>query len=310
MEKSMRYVGIDVAKQTLEVDLADGKSTEVRNEAAAIQSLLKRLKRRGNLVVCCEATGGYEKRLVDACRAAGIPVAVVMPRRVRHFASSKGILAKTDKIDAKVLTMFGQQNQPVASEALPEEVQGLQEMLIRRDELVGMRKQEQCRLDTCRCGVSVKSIKKHITFIEKQITQIEAAIQDLLNNHPSLQAKVQRLTDVKCLGQQSALSLLGFVPELGTISDKEASALVGVAPYNDDSGKKQGVRKTQGGRPRVRKVLYMAAVSASKYNPILKAYYRRLRDRGKPAKVALVALMRKLVVLANRLLADPEFTLA
>lgn len=307
MEKSNRYVGIDVSKKNLEVDLADGKPTEVLNAPKAIESLIGRLKACGKVCVCCEATGGYEKLLVEACQKAGMPIAVIMPRRVRHFAMSKGILAKTDKIDARVLTMFGQANQPVPSKPNPPEINVLQDLLIRRDELVSMRKDEQSRLDTCRSPQMIKTIKKHIGFLDKQIAQIESATKKTVEESAPLQAKAERLTVVKSLGQQTVMSMLAFVPELGSVSDNEASALVGVAPYNHDSGEKKGIRKIRGGRARVRKVLYMAAVSASRCNPILKAYYGNLKKRGKPTKVALVAVMRKLIVLANRILSRPEF---
>lgn len=307
MEKSNHYIGIDVSKKSLEVDLADGKSTEVLNTPKSIQALLGRLKAVGEVCVCCEATGGYEKPLVEACQAAEIAIAVIMPRRVRHFAMSKGILAKTDKIDAHVLTLFGQLNQPAPTEPKAPEITALQEMMVRRDELVRIRQEEQCRQDACRSSTMIKTIKEHIRFLDKQLARIEAEINKTVEAHADLKTKFDRLTAVKSLGPQTAISMLAFVPELGSISDKEASALVGVAPYNDDSGTKKGIRKIKGGRARVRKVLFMAAVSASRYNPILKAYYQQLKQRGKPTKVALVAVMRKIVVLANRILARPDF---
>jgi len=307
MEKSNKYLGVDVAKELLQIDEFDGKETTISNNPASIKSLIKRINAHADMVICCEATGGYEKMLVAEMVASAMPIAVVMPKRVRDFARSKGISAKTDKIDARVLTLFGNQNQPNPLVKPEEEMVVLRELLIRRDELVGMRKQESNRQEPIRSSAMNRSIQSHIRFIDKQIKKLESDMAKLVKEKKSLGAKVQLLTQIKSIGMQSALNLIAFVPELGRVTDNEAAALVGVAPYNVDSGFMKGRRVISGGRSRVRKVLYMAAITASRSNPILKAVYDRLIKKGKPAKVALVAIMRKLVELANRIFADPDF---
>jgi len=307
MNKSNNYLGVDVSKETLQVDVFDRKPCCLANTSADIKALVKRIKAHGDVIVCCEATGGYEKLLVAHLRAADIPVAVVVPKRVRDFARSKGILAKTDKIDARVLTLFGTQNQPEPTPPLAEEIVQLQEALIRREELIDIRKQEQNRLEGCPSSITSAMIKKHIRFIDNQLKLLEKEMDRLLRDHQELKKKTEQLTAVKAVGRQTALHLIAFVPELGRVSGNEAAALVGVAPFNCDSGTMKGRRMIQGGRSRVRRVLYMAAVCASQRNPILRDVYQRMINQGKPAKVALVAIMRKIVVLANRIFSEPDF---
>ena len=307
MNEEKVYIGIDVSKAILQVDIHDGKAVEVSNTTHAIRTLVKRLHAHCRAVVCCEATGGYEKRLVAELVDAGIPVAVLNPKRVRDYARSKGILAKTDVIDARVLSAFGSQNRPKPIEKAPEWLIPLRELLVRREGLRDMLKQEKCRLDPAPSKQILRIINAHIRFMEKQLESIDAQVIALIQNSESLTEQVGRITQIKSLGLQSAAYLSAFIPELGRASDKEIAALVGVAPFNRDSGKMKGRRVTQGGRSRVRRVLYMAAVSASRSNPILRDHYQQLIKRGKPPKVALTAIMRKMVVLANRLCADPAF---
>lgn len=310
MNDTLRYLGVDVAKKTLQVDAFDSQKTSVTNDARGVARLISRIKQCGELVVCCEATGGYESLLVRACREAGIPVVMTDPRRVRYFARSKGILAKTDKIDAQILSAFGNQNQPVPR-PVPDDASGeLKQIMTRRNELIENLVQEKNRLDTSHHPRMVANIKKHIRHLEGLIEQLQEDIDTLLSRSPVLNEKYNRLISVKAIGQITALSLLAFLPELGAATSEEIAALAGVAPYNRDSGLFQGKRRTTGGRAPVRKALYMAAVCATRMNPILRAYYQHLIQRGKAPKVALVALMRKLVILANRLIALPDFKLA
>lgn len=310
MDTKMRYLGIDVAKKMLEVDVFDAQATCVPNNEKGIAQLISRIKTCGEMVVCCEATGGYESTLVKACRFAGIPVAVTDPRRVRYFARSKGILAKTDKMDAKILTAYGNQNQPPPQQVPDEATEELKQMVTRRNELIENLKQEKNRLDTSPHPGMTANIKKHIRYLERLIKQMEEGIQEHLRQNPALQEKFNRLVTVKAIGPVTAFSLIAFMPELGKASSEQIAALAGVAPYNRDSGAFRGKRRVSGGRAPVRKALYMAAVCAARMNPVLSAYYKHLIQRGKAPKVALVALMRKLVILANRMIACPDFVLA
>jgi transposase len=301
------YIGVDIAKESLQMDPFDGMQAEIDNTTKGIRSLIRRLQTIPHCMICCEATGGYETLLVANLLDAEIPVALVNPRQVRDFARSKGILAKTDKIDAAVVTLFAQQNQPSPMSKPPEWMGTLRSLLIRREELVHMTRQEKCRLDPAPPAPILRTIKAHLRFLLQQISKLEAQIKETTKEHEPLTQQINRFCQVNGLGTQSALYLIAFVPELGHLSDKQASALIGVAPYNDDSGKTKGIRRIRGGRARVRKVLYMAAVSAQQHNPILHEFYNRLIQQGKPPKVALTAVMRKLVVLANRIVSDPSF---
>ena len=307
VEMKRVYVGIDVSKASLQVDPVDGKATNVPNTPRGVRSLLRRFQTSKDWVLCCEATGGYEKLLAVEALAADIAITVLNPKQVRDFARSKGILAKTDKIDAAVLTRFGEQNHPEPKHPAPEWMSRLRSLLTRRDELVGIAQQEKNRLDPKPPAGITRQIRAHVRALDRYIAAIEAEVKSMMEDQEQLTENFTRLTQVKSLGPNSALYLIAFVPELGRITDKQAAALVGVAPYNNDSGTFRGRRTTQGGRPRVRRVLYMAALTAKQHNPILKEFYNRLIRNGKPPKVALTAVMRKLVVLANRIAADPTF---
>ena len=307
MEKTNRYLGVDVAKRALQVDTFDKQPSVVENTSQGIAALIRRIKAAGDITVCCEATGGYERLLVKACTNAGIPVAVTNPRWVRDYARSKGILAKTDKIDARVLSQFGQQNHPLLLRVPEQHISELKELLVRRSELVNDRTREKCRMDTAASPSLIKNIKKHIAFFDKTIKELEALVMDMAKNNSHIQDNYQRLIQVKSIGPITALSIIAFMPELGRITNQQAAALAGLAPYNRDSGKFRGKRQIRGGRWYIRKVLFMTAVCASRTNDILKRHYQQLIKRGKPAKVALVAVMRKLIVLANNIISKPDF---
>lgn len=308
MNKYEVYIGVDVSKEMLELSCFDNKTRAVPNTNVGIQRLIKRIERLGEpVLVCCEATGGYEKLLASALLAAGIAIAVVNAKRARDFGKSKGILAKTDPIDAELLASFARVHQPRTLEVREDWQPSLQALLGRREDILAMIKQEKSRLDPLPDASVAKLIRKHIKQMELQLREIEKQVDTLCSESAELQASVERITQVKGMGKLSALALLGFVPELGSISDKQASALVGLAPFNRDSGKFRGQRHTTGGRQKVRRILYMAAVSAKSSNPILREFYNSLIARGKPFKVAIVAVMRKLVCLANQIMADATF---
>lgn len=302
------YIGVDVAKETLELNAFDRRTRTIPNTKAGIQRLIKRVEGlQRSVLVCCEATGGYEKALALGLLSAGIPIAVVNAKRVRDFGKSKGLLAKTDPIDAELLADFASVHNPRVLQPAPSWQPELQALLTRREDVLAMIKQEKSRLDPIPRSSVAKLIRRHIRSLEIQARHIEKACRELIESSELLKESVERITKVKGMGELSALALMGFVPELGAVTDKQACALVGVAPYNRDSGTFKGRRHTMGGRSKVRRIIYMAAVSAKSSNPILREFYNGLIARGKPTKVALVAVMRKLVCLANQIITDPEF---
>jgi transposase len=307
---NVTYLGLDVAKATLDIAGPSIKTTQVPNSAEGYDQLLSALKALPSPVrIVCEATGGYERGVVAALMVAGIGVCRVNPARVRHFAKSIGQLAKTDRLDAALLAEFGRQTAPrplpLCSQAL-DELRGLYD---RRQQLVVWRTAEKNRLDTALRNM-LPLIKKTLRFLDRQIEQTERLIDAHVAAHQEIHTKIARMELVKGVGRVTATVLLAHMPQIGSITDNQAAALAGVAPYNADSGPSHGKRYIRGGRRQVRSVLYMAAVTASRSNPILRAFYERLRQNGKPAKVALTAVMRKLVVLLNRLIKNPHFALA
>lgn len=311
MSASGVYVGIDVSKEYLDLDSFDHKAARIRNSPAGIQGLVRRIQTfPERIIVCCEATGGYEQLLVRMLCEQDIEICRVNPKCVRYFAISKGILAKTDSIDAGVLSAFGTSHHPRSVQPLPAWILLVRELLNRRHDLIEMRKQEQSRLNTLNSPQVREMAEAHILCIKSQIAAAEQTLRGLIRSEPQLHLNYRRLCEVKSLGFITILSLLAFVPELGTLSGNQAAALVGVAPYNNESGTKAGQRFIKGGRPKVRNPLYMAAVSATRHNPVLAEFYNRLVEKGKPRKKAITAVMRKLVVLANLLLADPDFQLS
>ncbi|MBT8042471.1 MAG: IS110 family transposase [Pontiella sp.] len=308
MNMNIVYVGIDVSKCHLDVDPFDGGSARVENNVKGIRSLVLRFKQSDDqIVVCCEATGGYEDPLCQALLEAEVGVARINAARVREFARSQGILAKTDRIDAQVLSEYGRINHPRLLASQPEWLQAARALMNRRGELIAMRKQEKARLDPVPPKEIVRFIKQHIRSLDRQLVTVEEHLDALLGCHDELAHRFRRLTAVQAVGRISALSLIVYMPELGSVSGNQAAALAGLAPYNRDSGNQRGRRMIRGGRPRVRESLYMSAVVSITHNPVYKKMYEHLIGQGKPAKVALTAIMRKMVVLANRLLADPDF---
>lgn len=299
---------MDVAKRTLAIQFPD-QLWSTANTAQGHAAFLAKLKSRGPVHVICEATGGYERALVLALHAAARPVSVINPRQVRDFARARGRLAKTDAIDAAVLRDYGTLLRPAAQPAPTAGSAEFAELVRARQEVVSLLTDETNRREHARLPVLLKLSRARTRQLEKQLAQIDALIAAHLAADAALRAKSERLQQVQGVGRVSACTLLALLPELGTLGDAQASALAGVAPVNHDSGQLRGQRHIHGGRAAVRRVLYMAALAASIHNPILKAFYQQLRARGKPAKVALTAVMRKLVVLLNRLLKNPNFCL-
>ena len=306
---STLYVGLDVAKLTLQLDLA-GFPLALANTLTGHRSLLAHLRRlqakSGRPVhVVCEGTGGYERAVVAALQEAGVAVSVHNAARVRAFARAQGRLAKTDALDAAVLSAFGVAMQPAGDTPPTESEAALEALVIRRDQLKDLVALEACRGE----HHHHPGVKKEAALLQKQLAahleKIEAQIQDLLVAAAEVKARVERLQSVAGVGAVSAYTLLAYLPELGKLSRGAVAALAGVAPMNADSGRVRGQRHIRGGRAPARKALYMAALCATLHNPLLRAYYQRLKAKGKPAKVALTAVMRKLLLHLNSLLKTP-----
>jgi transposase len=306
------YLGLDIAKLTLDASPFVGlPNTSLPHNAPGHRRLINAITRSSHPVqIICEASGGYEHSLLEALQRAQIPFSLVNPRRVRDFARASGLLAKTDRIDAVVLAKYGQMFHPSPTSMPSPAQKHLKALVVRRQEILGLLTQEERRNEhhhdpfIRRQAQSLqKTLKKHLERIQEEIGSLEQA-------DAVLHEKVQRLSSVQGIGQCTARLLLAALPELGTLERGQGAALAGLAPYNHDSGPFRGQRHIAHGRPLARQALYMAALVAARRNPILTPFYQRLRDNGKPAKVALVALMRKLVELANRLLKDPQFQIA
>lgn len=294
--------GIDIAKQQFDVSFSDQKVASFENNLAGFQLLLKEIKDKSQTRVVMEATGGYEKPLAHFLQAQGVAVSIVNAKRVRDYAKALGRLAKNDVIDAQVIRLFADAVNPKLLPTASETQQTLDAQVHRREQLVKQRAMEKQHLETVDNKEAVRSIKRTIAFLDKEIERIEKALKALINADSTLTEKVNRLSGVKGIGDITALTLIADLPELGQLTNKEISALVGVAPFCRDSGTLKGKRTIWGGRAQVRSILYMAALSAVQYNHPIKAFYNRLLKNGKTKKVALVACMRKLLTVANSML--------
>ena len=300
------FVGIDVSKERLDIGVgADGEFWQATNEEAGIQTTLSRLAALSPALVVVESTGGLEWPVVSELAARQIPVALVNPGRVREFAKSLGLLAKTDKLDAHLLARFGEAAQ-LSPTVLPDEaVQKLSSLMARRRQLLEMLVMEKNHLLSTRLSLRA-GVQQHITWLEQEIEQLTQQIQQDVQNTPGLRDKDRLLRSAKGVGPITSMILLSDLPELGQLDRKKIAALVGVAPFNDDSGRRRGQRRIQGGRASVRQVLYMAAVAASRFNPSIRTFYQRLLASGKKKKVALVACMRKLLTILNAMIRDMQ----
>lgn len=293
------FVGIDVAQATLDVALLpSGETWQVANDEPGIRALLTRLQPHAPTLIVLEATGGYERATVAALATAGLPVVVANPRQVRDFARATGQLAKTDTLDALILALFADRVRP-AVRPLPElATQELAALLARRRQLIEMLGAERQRLGLAAASVR-RSLTQHIAWLERQLGRVDDDLDGLIQASPLWRAKDDLLQSVPGIGPVVSRTLLAMLPELGHLSHKEIAALVGVAPLARDSGTLRGKRSVWGGRAPVRTALYMAALVAARWNPVLKIFYTRLRDAGKPAKVALTACARKLLTILN-----------
>jgi len=302
-------VGIDVSKDWLDTELLDqdgqrGPAERIDNSPAACQALAHKLAKLSVKRIVLEASGGYERTLVATLVAAGLPVVVVNPRQVRDFAKALGILAKTDEIDAFVLARFAQVVQPPQRNIPDEQTQAIRDLLNRRAQLVEMRTMESNRLKQAATSRIIKDLKSSLEFIDKRLKRLDDEIDEHIRQTPAWQEKVELLKSVPGIGPQTARVLVLDLPELGHCSRQQTAALVGVAPMNCDSGQYRGDRTIRGGRKTVRCALYMATLSATRFNDTIKNHYEKLRDAGKPYKVAIVACMRKLLTILNAMVRD------
>lgn len=300
------YVGIDVSKDRLDVAvLGEERGEQVDNTQAGIAKLVQQMQEVCPELIVVEATGGYQRAVVEALFWAGLAVAVVNPARVRQFARACGLLAKTDKLDAQVLAVFGQRVQPKLYEGKSEAEKQLSALLVRRKQVEEMLKAEQNRLRTT--SPSLRSfVEQVIVCLREQKKRLDEQIQQFLQEQPVWQEQTEILTSAPGVGMVTTATLLAELPELGKMDRKKIAALVGVTPMNYDSGKKRGYRKTKGGRTNVRSVLYMSTLVATRYNPLIRAQYQHLLKRGKEKKVALTACMRKFLTILNAMMRDQQ----
>jgi transposase len=293
------YVGIDVAKARLDVAVRpSGQQWVSATDAASLEELVRRLQEVQPELIVLEATGSREGPTVAALAAAGLPVAVVNPRQVRDFARAIGQLAKTDVLDAQVLAHFAQVIHPTPRPLPDTQAQELAGLLARRRQLIQMQTAERQRLDTALPGVR-SQIERHLTWLEAELADLDQTLRDQVQASPVWRERENLLRSVPGIGPTTALTLLAELPELGQLGRKAIAALVGVAPLSCESGTWRGRRIVWGGRARVRTALYMAALVATRHNPLIAAFYRRLCLAGKPKKVALIACMHKLLTILN-----------
>jgi transposase len=303
------YVGIDVSKRTLDVAILPAREHfVVANDEAGIDELLGKLLAKasggGALLVVLEASGGFERPAAAALAASGVALFVVNPRQARDFARATGKLAKTDALDASVLARFAQAIRPTPRAIPDAEAREFGEILARRRQIVRMMTAEKNRLGASASKAVRGRIEAHVRWLEKELARSDRDLDETIENSPTFRANEALLRSVPGVGPVLCRTLLAELPELGSLSPGELSALVGVAPLNRDSGALRGRRTVWGGRARVREALYMGAMVASRFNPAIKEFYERLVSAGKPKKVALVACMRKLLTILNAVMRD------
>lgn len=293
------WVGIDVAKDQLDIALGgDGESWSVSNDEAGIQTLLASLRALPCRLIALEATGGFEVAAVSALAAAGLPVVVVNPRQVRNFARATGQLAKTDRLDARMLALFAERVQPPVRALPTEEARLLESLMTRRRQITEMIVAEHNRQGFAPPALK-KRIEKHIEWLRRELNGVDADLTRTIQASPVWRAREELFRGVPGIGPVISRTLLADLPELGSLNRKQIAALVGIAPLARDSGKLKGKRMVFGGRATVRSALYMAAIVGSRRNPVIRAFYTRLRDQGKPPKLALIACAHKLLTILN-----------
>jgi transposase len=305
----LRCVGIDVSKRVLDIfDDAIGAPERIANASQVITELVARW-RCANVFVVFEATGVYDRELAEALRQAGIRFARINPARARDFARAGGRLAKTDSIDARMLAGFARAMAPAASQTPKPERNALALLAKRRDQLVQMRAQEKNRHSEAHDRTMIEYIERHLDFLNGEIKAIEAEIKALIKAEPEISEQARIIRSAPGIGPVACMQLIAQMPELGQVGPKQVAALAGLAPLNVDSGTFRGKRTIGGGRKRVRDALYMAALNAVRREGSFKTFYQKLRAAGKPAKLALIAVARKLLTTLNAMLRDRKLYL-
>lgn len=300
------YMGIDVSKKQLDVAINTRPTVlGFGNEVAGFKELIKLLPDKGHSLVIMEASGGYEKEAATWLKRQGYPVAIVNAKRVRDYAKAAGRLAKTDAIDAQIIMKYGQTFNPMPQAIESQTQEHLEDCANRRAQVIKMLTMEKQHLETASIKIK-KRILKHIVVLEKEIEMIEKDQKEIANKDVDLKEKISQLDEIKGVGEITAINVITYLPELGKLTSKEVAAIAGVAPFNRDSGTMRGKRTTWGGRSALRSALYMAVLSARRCNPALKIFYDRLVAKDKAKKVAMVACMRKLIIIMNAMMRDGQ----
>lgn len=304
---AMVYVGIDVSKDWLDVHVAPaGEDWRVTRDSAGLDELVGRIGRLGPLCVGVEATGGYETVVAAALGAASLPVAVLNPAQVRHFAGALGKRAKTDPIDAAVIARFVEATRPAIRPLPDADTQALADLVARRRQIIAMMVAERQRLKRAGAKRLIKSIERLLAALQKELADLEGAIDESVKSSPLWKAKEDLLSSIPGVGPATARTLIAELPELGSLDRRQIAALVGIAPWTRQSGQWRGKAMIGGGRSAVRAALYMASLVASRFNPALRETYRRLLEAGKAKKVALIAVARKLITICNAIVRDKQ----
>jgi len=299
------FIGIDVAKDRLDVHVRpSGEAFAVARDGEGLASLVDRLRTVAPRLIVSEATGGFEQVVAGALGAAGLPIVVVNPRQIRDFARALGRLAKTDRIDAETIALFAERVQPELRPLPDAEARLLGELVARRRQVIEMIVAEGNRARLLESRRLKKRIERHRSTLQDELSKIDSEIDDTIRGTPIWRENEDLLKSVPGVGNTLARTLLAELPELGSLGRKQIAALVGVAPFNRDSGTLRGKRTVWGGRAPVRAGLYMAALVASRHNPLIARFYRRLLAAGKPKKLALTACMRKLLTILNAIVRD------
>jgi len=300
------FVGIDVSKRQLDISVGqDGECWTAPNDENGIRGIMERMSSIAPALIVVESTGGLESALVVELYVAGWPIAVVHPGRVREFAKSIGLLAKTDKLDARVLARYAKAARPAPTQLPSETEQQLSALMARRRQVIDMLTAEKNRLLSTRPSLHDR-VREHIGWLKDELAALDSDIDDFIQRTPVFKCKQDLMADVPGVGRVTCASLLSDLPELGRLNRKQIAALVGVAPFNNDSGPRRRKRRIKGGRRNVRKVLYMATLAAIRCNPRIQTFYARLLSYGKAKKVAIVACMRKLLTILNAMIRDME----
>ena len=301
------FVGIDVSKDAWDVHvLPESQAFTLPASKKGLAALLKQLPVPGSCFIVIEATGGYERDLAAGLFDAGHQLAIVNPKRVRDFAKALGLLAKTDRVDASVLALFGEKVRPRPSQKTPEKLAELEELVTRRRQIVDFQTMDLNRLENARNVTAIRSIKRHLALLDKQLAELNAAIAKRIESDDEWRQTAKIVASAPGIGDATAAVLIAELPELGRINRQEIASLIGVAPFNHDSGKLKGKRCVRGGRASVRTGLYMGTLAAMRFNPIIRRLAERLKAKGKPFKVSLIACMRKLLTILNTMVRNNE----